>query len=95
MVFQNYALYPHMSVAENMSFALKLRGIGKRATDGPVLAAAKLLDLRDYLDRTPKGVTGGQRQRGGLRGVAGTSRELPDQPVNAFVAGSSASRATG
>ncbi|MGX7677695.1 ABC transporter ATP-binding protein [Jatrophihabitans sp. DSM 45814] len=63
MVFQNYALYPHMSVGENMGFALKLKGVGKDDLAARVLAAAKLLDLEDYLDRKPKALSGGQRQR--------------------------------
>jgi multiple sugar transport system ATP-binding protein len=63
MVFQSYALYPHMSVAENMGFALKIAGIAKEERDRRVLEAAKLLDLEDYLDRKPKALSGGQRQR--------------------------------
>ena len=63
MVFQNYALYPHMSVAENMGFALKLKGIGKEDRRAKVVEAAKLLDLEAYLDRKPKALSGGQRQR--------------------------------
>jgi multiple sugar transport system ATP-binding protein len=63
MVFQNYALYPHMSVAENMGFALKLKGVSKEERASKVLAAAKLLDLEPYLDRKPKALSGGQRQR--------------------------------
>jgi multiple sugar transport system ATP-binding protein len=63
MVFQNYALYPHMSVAENMGFALKLKGVSKQDRDEKVRAAAKLLDLEPYLDRKPKALSGGQRQR--------------------------------
>ncbi|MFD4428069.1 ABC transporter ATP-binding protein [Nocardia sp. NPDC058497] len=63
MVFQNYALYPHMSVAENMGFALKLAKVSKAERDERVLAAAKLLDLEQYLDRKPKALSGGQRQR--------------------------------
>jgi multiple sugar transport system ATP-binding protein len=63
MVFQNYALYPHMSVAENMGFALKLKGVSKEERAKKVLAAAKLLDLEKYLDRKPKALSGGQRQR--------------------------------
>ncbi|HTZ43109.1 MAG TPA: sn-glycerol-3-phosphate ABC transporter ATP-binding protein UgpC [Jatrophihabitans sp.] len=63
MVFQNYALYPHMSVAENMGFALKLKGVSKEERARKVLAAAKLLDLERYLDRKPKALSGGQRQR--------------------------------
>ncbi|MFC6011483.1 ABC transporter ATP-binding protein [Nocardia lasii] len=63
MVFQNYALYPHMSVAENMGFALKLAKVSKAERDERVLEAAKLLDLEQYLDRKPKALSGGQRQR--------------------------------
>ncbi|MEV0249623.1 sn-glycerol-3-phosphate ABC transporter ATP-binding protein UgpC [Nocardia sp. NPDC050712] len=63
MVFQNYALYPHMSVAENMGFALKLAKVAKAEKDRRVLEAAKLLDLEPYLDRKPKALSGGQRQR--------------------------------
>jgi multiple sugar transport system ATP-binding protein len=63
MVFQNYALYPHMSVAENMGFALKLKGVPKDERDRKVHEAAKLLDLEPYLDRKPKALSGGQRQR--------------------------------
>jgi multiple sugar transport system ATP-binding protein len=63
MVFQSYALYPHMSVAENMGFALKIAGVAKEERDRRVREAAKLLDLEDYLDRKPKALSGGQRQR--------------------------------
>jgi multiple sugar transport system ATP-binding protein len=63
MVFQNYALYPHMSVAENMGFALKLKGVPKEERDKKVHEAAKLLDLEKYLERKPKALSGGQRQR--------------------------------
>ena len=63
MVFQNYALYPHMSVAENMGFALKLKGVPKAERMAKVAEAAKLLDLEKYLDRKPKALSGGQRQR--------------------------------
>ncbi len=63
MVFQNYALYPHMSVAENMGFALKIAGVAKEERAARVLEAAKLLDLEPYLDRKPKALSGGQRQR--------------------------------
>ena len=62
MVFQNYALYPHMTVAENMGFALKIAGVGKEERAARVLEAAKLLDLEPYLNRKPKAL-GGQRQR--------------------------------
>ena len=63
MVFQNYALYPHMTVADNMGFALKLKGVNKAERDAKVLEAAKLLDLERFLDRKPKALSGGQRQR--------------------------------
>jgi multiple sugar transport system ATP-binding protein len=63
MVFQNYALYPHMTVAENMGFALKIAGVSKEERANRVLEAAKLLDLEPYLDRKPKALSGGQRQR--------------------------------
>lgn len=63
MVFQNYALYPHMSVADNMGFALKIAGINKAEIRKKVEEAAKILDLSEYLDRKPKALSGGQRQR--------------------------------
>jgi multiple sugar transport system ATP-binding protein len=63
MVFQNYALYPHMTVSENMGFALKIAGVKKEERAARVLEAAKLLDLEPYLDRKPKALSGGQRQR--------------------------------
>jgi multiple sugar transport system ATP-binding protein len=63
MVFQNYALYPHMTVAENMGFALKIAGVAKEERATRVLEAAKLLDLEPYLGRKPKALSGGQRQR--------------------------------
>ncbi len=63
MVFQNYALYPHMSVAENMGFALKIARKSKDEIRQRVAEAAKLLDLEPYLDRKPKALSGGQRQR--------------------------------
>jgi multiple sugar transport system ATP-binding protein len=63
MVFQSYALYPHMSVYENMSFALKLAKADAKVIDEKVQRAAKILNLVDYLQRTPKDLSGGQRQR--------------------------------
>lgn len=63
MVFQNYALYPHMTVAENMGFAMKIAKTPKAQIRDRVLDAAKLLDLQPYLDRKPKDLSGGQRQR--------------------------------
>lgn len=63
MVFQNYALYPHMSVRENMGFALRIAGVSKDEINKRVEEAAKILDLEPYLDRKPKALSGGQRQR--------------------------------
>jgi multiple sugar transport system ATP-binding protein len=63
MVFQNYALYPHMSVADNMGFALKIAGVNKSEIAKRVADAAKILDLEEYLERKPKALSGGQRQR--------------------------------
>ena len=63
MVFQNYALYPHMSVADNMGFALKLGRVPKPERELKIREAAALLDLEPYLDRKPKALSGGQRQR--------------------------------
>ncbi|EUA36152.1 ABC transporter family protein [Mycobacterium avium subsp. avium 2285 (R)] len=63
MVFQNYALYPHMTVAQNMGFAMKIAKTPKAQIRERVLDAAKLLDLQPYLDRKPKDLSGGQRQR--------------------------------
>src|SRR3954471_5233471 len=63
MVFQNYALYPHMSVRENMAFPLKLAGTPKEEIDQKVQEAAKILDLTEHLDRRPANLSGGQRQR--------------------------------
>ena len=64
MVFQNYALYPHMTVRENMGFALKLRGVDKADIAGKVEEAAKVLDLTQHLDRRPRpGSCGSRRDR--------------------------------
>ncbi len=63
MVFQNYALYPYMTVFENMSCGLRLRKVPKKEIEQKVKAAAKILGLEDYLDRKPKNLSGGQRQR--------------------------------
>lgn len=63
MVFQNYALYPHMTVADNMGFALKIAGVDKETIKQRVQEAAEILDLTEYLDRKPKALSGGQRQR--------------------------------
>ncbi|MFW0792424.1 sn-glycerol-3-phosphate ABC transporter ATP-binding protein UgpC [Gordonia sp. CPCC 205515] len=63
MVFQNYALYPHMSVADNMAFALRLAKVSKAERDSRVAKVADMLDLTPYLNRKPKALSGGQRQR--------------------------------
>ena len=63
MVFQNYALYPHMTVYDNMAFSLKLKKVSKEEIDKKVREAAEILDITQYLDRKPKALSGGQRQR--------------------------------
>ena len=63
MVFQNYALYPHMSVYDNMAFALKLKKVPKAEIDKKVREVAEILDITQYLERKPKALSGGQRQR--------------------------------
>ena len=63
MVFQNYALYPHMTVYKNMEFGLKLRGVPRAERQQRVLEAARTLDIEHLLDRKPKALSGGQRQR--------------------------------
>ncbi len=63
MVFQNYALYPHMTVYDNMGFSLKLKHAPKEEIDAKVKEAAEILDITEYLDRLPKALSGGQRQR--------------------------------
>lgn len=63
MVFQNYALYPHMTVRDNMGFALKIAGVDKATINKRVEEAAKILDLTEFLERKPKALSGGQRQR--------------------------------
>jgi len=63
MVFQSYALYPHMTVYDNMAFALKLRKLPKSEIDAKVREAARILDITELLDRKPKALSGGQRQR--------------------------------
>ncbi|MFB0835662.1 ABC transporter ATP-binding protein [Arthrobacter halodurans] len=84
MVFQNYALYPHMTVADNMGFALKIAGVDKEERARRVLEAAKLLDLEDYLDRKPKALSGGQRQRVAMgRAIVRSPRVfLMDEPLS-------------
>ncbi|MDW7675223.1 MAG: ATP-binding cassette domain-containing protein, partial [Bacillota bacterium] len=63
MVFQNYALYPHMSVYDNLAFGLKMRKMSKAEIKENVLEAARILDLEELLERKPKALSGGQRQR--------------------------------
>jgi multiple sugar transport system ATP-binding protein len=84
MVFQNYALYPHMTVAQNMGFALKIAKAPKSEISDRVLAAAKLLDLQPYLDRKPKDLSGGQRQRVAMgRAIVRRPRVfLMDEPLS-------------
>ena len=84
MVFQNYALYPHMSVRDNMGFALKLAGEDKAEIDRKVQEAAKVLDLEQHLDRKPANLSGGQRQRVamGRAIVRNPAAFLMDEPLS-------------
>ena len=84
MVFQNYALYPHMTVRENMGFALKLAKVDKAEIDQKVDEAAKILDLEQHLDRKPANLSGGQRQRVamGRAIVRDPSAFLMDEPLS-------------
>ncbi|GAA0328383.1 sn-glycerol-3-phosphate ABC transporter ATP-binding protein UgpC [Bacillus carboniphilus] len=84
MVFQNYALYPHMSVYDNMAFGLKLRKFPKAEIDQRVQEAAKILGLEAYLDRKPKALSGGQRQRVALgRAIVRDAKVfLMDEPLS-------------
>ncbi|RII13801.1 Trehalose import ATP-binding protein SugC [Streptomyces sp. YIM 130001] len=84
MVFQNYALYPHMSVADNMGFALKIAGVPKAEIRQKVEDAAKILDLTEYLSRKPKALSGGQRQRVAMgRAIVREPRVfLMDEPLS-------------
>jgi multiple sugar transport system ATP-binding protein len=84
MVFQNYALYPHMTVADNMGFALKIAGTPKADIRTRVEEAAKILDLTQYLDRKPKALSGGQRQRVAMgRAIVREPRVfLMDEPLS-------------
>jgi multiple sugar transport system ATP-binding protein len=84
MVFQNYALYPHMTVAENIGFALKLRKLPKNELDAKVKEAADILGLTDWLDRKPGQLSGGQRQRVamGRAIVRSPSVFLMDEPLS-------------
>jgi multiple sugar transport system ATP-binding protein len=84
MVFQNYALYPHMSVRDNMGFALKLRGVSTEEINQKVEEAARILDLEQHLDRKPAQLSGGQRQRVamGRAIVRDPSAFLMDEPLS-------------
>jgi multiple sugar transport system ATP-binding protein len=84
MVFQNYALYPHMSVYDNMAFGLKLRKLPKEEIDKRVQEAAKILGLEEYLNRKPKALSGGQRQRVALgRAIVRDAKVfLMDEPLS-------------
>src|SRR4051795_13381272 len=84
MVFQNYALYPHMTVRENMGFALKLAKVNKSEIDKKVDEAAEILELGSHLDRKPANLSGGQRQRVamGLAIVRDPKAFLMDEPLS-------------
>jgi multiple sugar transport system ATP-binding protein len=84
MVFQNYALYPHMTVRENMGFALKLAKVPQGEIDRKVVAAAKILDLEQHLDRKPANLSGGQRQRVAMgRAIVRSPKAfLMDEPLS-------------
>jgi multiple sugar transport system ATP-binding protein len=84
MVFQNYALYPHMTVYKNMAFGLKLRGVPRREIDEKVRAAARMLGIEDLLDRKPRALSGGQRQRVAVgRAIVRTPKAfLFDEPLS-------------
>ena len=84
MVFQNYALYPHMSVYDNMAFGLKLRKMPKKEIEDRVNNAAKILGLENFLDRKPKALSGGQRQRVALgRAIVRDAKVfLMDEPLS-------------
>ena len=82
MVFQNYALYPHMTVYDNMAFALKLRKTPKGEIDKKVKQAAEILEITEYLGRKPKALSGGQRQRAALTGGATKLLDLTEDLVH-------------
>ena len=84
LVFQNYALYPHMTVRENIAFGLKMRKVDKATIEKKVQEAAEILDLTEYLDRKPKQLSGGQRQRVALgRAIVRNPKVfLMDEPLS-------------
>ncbi|MCR4561694.1 MAG: ATP-binding cassette domain-containing protein [Bacilli bacterium] len=84
MVFQNYALYPHMTVRDNMAFALEMRGVPKNVRNEKVAEVAKILGLEKYLDKKPKELSGGQRQRVALgRAIVREAKVfLMDEPLS-------------
>ena len=86
MVFQSYALYPHMTVYENMAFSLKLKKVPKDEIDRKVRQAAEILDITQYLDRKPKALSGGQRQRVMIAAALITEPKLliADEPTTAL-----------
>src|SRR3984957_15315863 len=88
MVFQNYALYPHMTVRDNMGFALKLAGAPKEEIDKKVSEAARILDLEQHLDRKPANLSGGQRQRVAMgRAIVRNPKAfLMDEPLSNLAA---------
>ncbi len=84
MVFQSYALYPHMTIFENMAFGLEMQHLPKKEIDDRVMKAAKILEIEDYLDRKPNALSGGQRQRVALgRAIVKDAKVfLMDQPLS-------------
>ena len=88
MVFQSYALYPHMTVYDNMAFGLKIRRYPRTEIDRRVREAARILEIEDYLERKPKALSGGQRQRVALgRAIVRNAKVfLMDEPISNLAA---------